>query len=96
MTDTAGKRMSATSLLVPSMVPAIFPDGTIAQEDRQAVSWSYSGISAFEVIIQAIVATIRVFASVGMEPTIEPSVAGDVSTPAAVLTDPPRVRPIDE
>lgn len=44
--DSAAKRASATLFLVPSYAVGVFPDGTIGQGDRQASSWSYSGILA--------------------------------------------------
>lgn len=44
--DSAAKRVSATLFLVPSYAIGVFPDGTIGQGDRQASSWSYSGILA--------------------------------------------------
>jgi len=43
--DNASKRASATLFLVPTAI-GIFPDGTIAQRDRQAASWLYGGILA--------------------------------------------------
>ena len=44
--DTRLKRASATSLIVPSMVPGLVTDGTIAVGDRAAVTWVYSGLIA--------------------------------------------------
>jgi len=44
--DTAAKRASATEFLIPSYAIGIFPDGAIAQNDRQSASWAYGGILA--------------------------------------------------
>ena len=44
--DTDEKRCSTTHLLVPSMVPAQFPDGVMTQADRQDSAWVYRGILA--------------------------------------------------
>jgi len=63
--DTRAERASASFMLVPSMAPVIFPDGTITRDDRMAVSWLYNGISLTPTI-QAIVATIRIFANVNV------------------------------
>lgn len=41
--DTKQDRQSAVSLLVPSMIPGVVPDGSV---ERQAAVWVYSGISA--------------------------------------------------
>ena len=46
--NTAAKRASATQFVVPIYAPGIFPDGTIAQGDRQAIAWIYGGILAEE------------------------------------------------
>jgi len=55
--DSAAKRASATLFLVPCLCPGVFPDGTIGQGDRQASSWSYSGILAAAVSFVTIKAT---------------------------------------
>lgn len=44
--DTAAKRASATEFLVPFYAIGIFPDGAMAQNDRQAATWVYGGILA--------------------------------------------------
>lgn len=44
--DTAAKRASATEFIVPSYAIGIFPDGAIAQNDRQSSTWVYGGILA--------------------------------------------------
>ncbi len=44
--NTKAKRASATAYILPIYVPGVVPDGTIAQSDRQATAWSYSGILA--------------------------------------------------
>ena len=43
--DTAAKRKSSVSMLMPFMPPGVIPGG-VAQENRQAGAWSYSGILA--------------------------------------------------
>lgn len=42
--DTAAKRISALNFLRPWAPISIFPDGTIAVDDRQSTAWMYSGI----------------------------------------------------
>ena len=43
--DSADKRKSASSTVVPIMTP-FAPDGTMTQPDRQHISFVYRGISA--------------------------------------------------
>lgn len=45
--DSKEKRCSATHQLVPGLPKAMFPDGVIAQSDRQDVAWVYRGITAY-------------------------------------------------
>ena len=44
--DTASKRASAVSALGTFMPAVPWPDGTVAQADRQHQVWTYSGILA--------------------------------------------------
>jgi len=44
--DTAAKRFSARNYALPWRGPAVIPDGTVAQSDRQALAYLYSGIAA--------------------------------------------------
>lgn len=44
--DTAAKRVSVVHILKPWRGVAAFPDGTLAQGDRQALALLYSGILA--------------------------------------------------
>ncbi len=44
--DSEAKRKSSTHFVSPFFPQLIPPDGTIAQGDRQAAAWCYSGILA--------------------------------------------------
>lgn len=44
--DTAAKRSSAINVGLPWRARLPFPDGAVAQDDRQAVAFMYSGIAA--------------------------------------------------
>ena len=50
--DTQLKRQSATCMLVPSMLSGVFGDTLgVVQAERQAVTWSYSGILAAGAVV---------------------------------------------
>ena len=52
--DTRLKRQSATCILLPSLLIGVFPSTSgVVQAERQAVSWSYSGILAAGAVIVA-------------------------------------------
>ena len=68
--NTAAERASASFMLVPSMAPTIFPDGTVTRNDRIAVSWLYNVISVTP-LTQAIVATISIFAKLEIDAVIK-------------------------
>lgn len=51
--------MSSLAFLKPFYPISIFPDGTIDQGDRQAATWSYSGVLA-GVIVPNIVKMINI------------------------------------
>jgi hypothetical protein len=44
--DTRSKRASAVGFLAPWAIPAVEPDGSLDQGDRQHSAWTYSGILA--------------------------------------------------
>lgn len=43
--DTRGKRASVLGLTLPFAMHMPIPDGTIADADRQHISWLYAGIA---------------------------------------------------
>ncbi len=57
--DSEAKRKSSTHFVSPFFPQLIPPDGTIAQGDRQAAAWCYSGILAGGAA--AAVTSIRIF-----------------------------------
>ena len=44
--DTEAKRKSIAAIAAPWMGPVIVPDGTISGTEKQAIGYSYSGITA--------------------------------------------------
>ncbi len=36
-------------MIVPSLVPGVWADGTISQADRRIVAWLYGAVSGFEI-----------------------------------------------
>ena len=57
--DSEAKRKSSTHFVSPFFPQLIPPDGTIAQGDRQAAAWCYSGILAGAA--EAAVTSVRIF-----------------------------------
>lgn len=63
--DTRQDRQSAVSLLVPSMIPGVVPDGSV---ERQAAVWSYSGIAALTIVVPVLAFfTTEAFATPGLD-----------------------------
>ncbi len=56
--DSEAKRKSSTHFVSPFFPQLIPPDGTIAQGDRQAAAWCYSGILA---ATPSVITTVRIF-----------------------------------
>lgn len=44
--DTRRKRASVVNVARPWTPPAIVPDGSFTQADRQHIGWSYAGLAA--------------------------------------------------
>ncbi|KKK74513.1 hypothetical protein LCGC14_2883010 [marine sediment metagenome] len=56
--DSEAKRKSSTHFISPFFPQLIPPDGTIAQGDRQAAAWCYSGILA---ATPSVITVVRIF-----------------------------------
>lgn len=89
--DSAAKRASATLFSVPAYQVGIFPDGTIAQGDRQAATWMYSGIlasAAAETLLALKSLVLEIASGLGM--TLMPN--GN-TLPISIVTQTPTAAP---
>lgn len=66
--DTADKRRSSTTALMPFYPASVSIDGSMSQADRQEAAWGYSGILAgAEAVVSGIYSAVEIETSYSSE-----------------------------